>query len=85
MLLSILWVFLKTQFLQFMVYVKEQFQGYTPVTVSAEMKIGVVFVDTIGREFSVGRMVGSLAVHHAEFSDKSEQLWYILRSLIAWM
>lgn len=68
-----------------MIYVKEQFQGYMPVTVSAEIKIDMVCVDTVERELCFGKVVESLSVHHAEFTDKSEQLWYVLRSLIAWM
>lgn len=83
MLLSILWFlnlllffFYISCLLHFMVYGKEQFQGYIPVTVSAEMKIPMLFVNTMEREaklcFGVG--VESLLVSPAKFTGKSEEL-----------
>lgn len=59
-----------------MIYGKEQFQGYIPVTVSAEMKIPMLFVNIMEKEaklcFGVG--VESLLVSPAKFTGKSEEL-----------
>ena len=81
MSLSILWCFFKIScLLHFMAYGKEQFQGYMPVTVSAEMKIPMLFANTMERKVKLcfGRGGESLLVSPAKF------FLNVLRSLIAW-
>lgn len=59
--------------LHFMIYGKEQFQGYIPVTVSAEMKIPMLFMEREAKLcFGVG--VESLLASPAKFTGKSDEL-----------